>query len=227
MKKTLIAGAGVAAFGLAVLPVAGVFAANPASVVDTLTVKINESCTFEATRDGSTVAPDETSGVINRAFEKNDATLGEVVTLGGASNQGVPAGQQPITVAATCNSEGSSTGGTTPSWTITAKSSETMSGIDGTTGSIPNATTGNEALTSGPTSAWSMKIAAPTTGIQNDYDDYHVMPSSATGDAVLTGTPNATADTTFTPEYRVYVGTDQASGTYRGTVTYTIAATWE
>ncbi len=223
MKKSLIAGAGAAAFAFAALPFAGVFADDPASVVDTLTVTVNESCTFEATQNGSTIAP--TNGVINRAFEDN-ATLGEVVTLGGSSDQGTPAEQNPITVAATCNSEGSSTGGTTPSWTITAKSSETMAGINGTTGSIPNAATGNEELTSGATSAWSMKIVAPTTGIQNNYGSYHVMPDSTTGDAVLTGTPTTSTDTTFTPEYRVYVGTDQASGTYQGTVTYTIAATW-
>ena len=45
MKKSLVAGA--AAFAMAALPVAGVFAADPAPITDTLTVQIGEACTFQ------------------------------------------------------------------------------------------------------------------------------------------------------------------------------------
>ncbi len=53
MKKSLVAGA--AAFAMAALPVAGVFAADPAPIVDTLTVQIGEACTFQRgdTGDGT------------------------------------------------------------------------------------------------------------------------------------------------------------------------------
>ena len=52
MKKSLIAGAGIAALGLAVVPFAGVFAADPTvSVTDTVKVTVNEACTFS---EGST-----------------------------------------------------------------------------------------------------------------------------------------------------------------------------
>ena len=48
MKKSLIAGAGIAALGLAVVPFAGVFAEGDptVSVTDTVKVTVNEACTF-------------------------------------------------------------------------------------------------------------------------------------------------------------------------------------
>ncbi len=48
MKKALIAGAGVAALGMAVLPMAGVFAASTDDTVitDTLSVTVEATCTF-------------------------------------------------------------------------------------------------------------------------------------------------------------------------------------
>ena len=45
MKKSIVAGA--ASLVLAAMPVVGVFADNPADVVDTLTVTVNESCNFD------------------------------------------------------------------------------------------------------------------------------------------------------------------------------------
>ena len=45
MKKSIVAGA--ASLVLAAMPVVGVFATDPAAVVDTLTVTVNESCNFE------------------------------------------------------------------------------------------------------------------------------------------------------------------------------------
>ena len=45
MKKSIVAGA--ASLVLAAMPVVGVFAADPAAVEDTLTVTVNEACTFE------------------------------------------------------------------------------------------------------------------------------------------------------------------------------------
>ena len=48
MKKSLIAGAGIAALGLAVVPFAGVFAADTMSMEDTINVTIADACTFDA-----------------------------------------------------------------------------------------------------------------------------------------------------------------------------------
>ena len=61
MKKTLIAGA--ASLALAVMPVVGAFAADPAAVVDTLTVTVDEACTFD--HDG-------TSGSYTKAIEPGE-----------------------------------------------------------------------------------------------------------------------------------------------------------
>ena len=60
MKKSLIA-TGAASLALAAMPVVGVFAATPAQVQDTVKVIIDPSCTFEATKNGQTVAPEGTN----------------------------------------------------------------------------------------------------------------------------------------------------------------------
>ena len=56
MKKSLIAGAGIAALGLAVVPFAGVFAATTdvTDMTDKLTVNVDPTCTFSEYTDGDT-----------------------------------------------------------------------------------------------------------------------------------------------------------------------------
>ncbi len=56
MKKSLIAGAGIAALGLAVVPFAGVFAADTTTMTDTINVTIAEACTFDAATHAYTKA---------------------------------------------------------------------------------------------------------------------------------------------------------------------------
>lgn len=48
MKKSLIAGAGVAALAMAAVPFAGVFAAADQEATDTIQVSVDASCTFTA-----------------------------------------------------------------------------------------------------------------------------------------------------------------------------------
>ncbi len=48
MKKSLIAGASALALGMAVIPAAGVFAADITTMTDEITVTISGSCTFNA-----------------------------------------------------------------------------------------------------------------------------------------------------------------------------------
>ena len=47
MKKSLIAGAGIAALSLAVVPFAGVFAGDITTMKDTINVTIADACTFD------------------------------------------------------------------------------------------------------------------------------------------------------------------------------------
>ena len=56
MKKSLIAVAGIAALGLAVVPFAGVFAADITSMKDTINVTIADACTFDVASHSYTKA---------------------------------------------------------------------------------------------------------------------------------------------------------------------------
>ena len=221
MKKLAIASASLA---LAAMPVVGVFAADEGSpsIVDNVTVVINESCTFQATANDAAVNPSGNPAAVNRNFRKS-ATLGALVTLGGDPAQSTSGStdQNPITIEGVCNSDGSSTTpAKTGTWTISAIGADGAQMVkvgsnaeDGD--NIPAGT-----ATSGTDSAWAMKIDLPTG---TTYSSYKAVPATAT--AVATGTANGSTFT-FQPSYQVYVGTEQASGTYTGKVTYTIASVW-
>ena len=66
MKKSIIAGA--ASLALAAMPVVGVFADNPNPVVDTLTVTVNESCTFEHKSGDGSYTHAMAAGALNAEF---------------------------------------------------------------------------------------------------------------------------------------------------------------
>ena len=66
MKKQLIAGA--ASLALAAMPVVGAFAADPAEVVDTLTVTVDESCTFDHDGTGGSYTKAMEPGALDPAF---------------------------------------------------------------------------------------------------------------------------------------------------------------
>ena len=66
MKKQLIAGA--ASLALAAMPVVGAFAADPAEVVDTLTVTVDESCTFDHDGTGGAYTKAMEPGALDTAF---------------------------------------------------------------------------------------------------------------------------------------------------------------
>lgn len=219
MKKLAIASASLA---LAAMPVVGVFAADEGSpsIVDNVTVVINESCTFQATANDAAVNPSGNPAAVKRNFRKS-ATLGALVTLGGDPAQSTSGStdQNPITIEGVCNSgaQGSTKTGT---WTISALGADQAKMVkEGSTAAdednIPAGT-----ATSGTDSAWAMKIDLPTG---TTYSSYKAVPATAT--AVATGTANGSTFT-FQPSYQVYVGTEQASGTYTGKVTYTIASVW-
>ena len=225
MKKLAIASASLA---LAAMPVVGVFAADEGSpsIVDNVTVVINESCTFQATADGAAVNPSGNPAAVNRNFRKS-ATLGALVTLGGDPAQSTSGStdSNPITIEGVCNS-GDTSGGSgtkTGTWTISAIGADQAKMVkQGSTAddtdNIPAGT-----ATSGTASAWQMKIDVPSNP-GTDYSSFQPVPATAT--AVATGTANGSSFS-FQPSYQVYVGTEQASGTYTGKVTYTIASVWQ
>lgn len=220
MKKLAIASASMA---LAAMPMVGVFAVDgPVSVTDNVTVVINESCTFQATANSQAVNPSTGANpTIARNFSK-PATLGALVYLAGdPTGDTGSTDANPITIQGVCNSgeSGSTKQGT---WTISAlgasEAKMVKSGSDASdTDNIPT-----NLNTSGTASGWSMMIES--AGANTDFSTYHAVPSG-TAAPVANGTANGTAFS-FQPKYRVYVGTAQASGTYTGTVTYTIASTW-
>lgn len=66
MKKSIVVGA--ASLVLAAMPVVGVFADNPNPVVDTLTVTVNESCTFEHKSGDGSYTHAMAAGALNNEF---------------------------------------------------------------------------------------------------------------------------------------------------------------
>ena len=220
MKKLAIASASMA---LAAMPMVGVFAVDgPVSVTDNVTVVIGESCTFQATANGSTVNPSSGANpTITRNFSK-DATLGALVYLAGdPTGDTGSTDANPIVIQGVCNSGQSGGSGKSGSWTISALGANEAKMVKGgnasDTDNIPT-----NLNTSGTASGWSMMIES--AGANTDFSTYHAVPSG-TAAPVANGTANGTAFS-FQPKYRVYVGTAQASGTYTGTVVYTIASTW-
>lgn len=220
MKKLAIAGASAV---LAALPVVGVFAVDGnVQVTDEVKVVINESCTFQAVANSQAVTPSGTPATVTRHFEK-PAELGKLVYLGGdpTSSDSGSTDTNPITISGVCNS-GESGAAKSGTWTISALggSDAEMVKTGGNAGDASNIPTNLN--TSGTASGWSMKI--DSAGASNGYNVYKAVPSGTAAE-VATGTANGTSFA-FTPNYRVYVGTEQDSGTYTGTVTYTIASTW-
>lgn len=218
MKKSLIA-TGAASLALAAMPVVGVFAepdAGSSSVEDHVTVVIDEACTFQATANNA--AYPATSGVIARHFSQN-ATLGSIVYMGGSTNAG-STDTNPITIEGVCNAgDGTAAGGTYAISAIGSNNAE-MVKSGGAAGDQDNIPTGT--ATSGEDSAWAMMIESANA--TTPYNNYAVVPTASTQ---VAGGNASGASFTFTPKYRVYVGTEQASGTYEGIVTYTIASDFE
>ena len=77
---------------------------------------------------------------------------------------------------------------------------------------------------SGDTSAWAMKLTAientATPTIENDYDDYNLVPDDYVKVASYPSTTTASASSMFKSYYAAYVSTSQLAGTYNGKVKY-------
>lgn len=204
MKKSLIAGAGVAAFGLAVLPVAGVFAATSSSFTDTLTVNVPGGCTLE---DNSASTPGT----------YNDRTFSATVQAGtvGYLNDNGEGQTSGTTMKVACNQS-------TGNWTVTAVASTGALAGSGTAAG-QSILPGAGDVTSGNVSGWSIKSNA-SGATSNPYASYkaYAVDTDKEYSTFLTGAASSTT-TTFNPSYRVYVSPTQTPGNYEGTVTYTVA----
>ena len=204
MKKSIIAGAGVAALGFAALPFAGVFAATSSSFTDTLKVGVDGGCTLENSNQSE--AGDYS--VSDRSFTIEHIAAGTIGYLN-ATNATTPSTTNG-TVTISCN-----TGESTDTYTVDVT-------VDGLTGTNTSEIIAGGAQTTGADSKWAIKSNATITHTQgtdptNPFADYA---AAATGTFLKA---NATDTVTFNPSYRVYVAPDQEPDTYVGHAVYNIA----
>ena len=176
MKKSLIAGAGIAALGLAVVPFAGVNAAT----VDNVQVTVSESCAF-STGSAGISASDTLAPGRETTFSSN--------------------GTHSFTV--TCNSK---------SYTVTAVATDlTYDGVVPTSHGIISYVDSASYQKSGVDGNWTAIVTSGDT-------DAKISKTSST----IKSATAATAGDSFSVAYKAYTGTAQTTGTYKGTVTYTL-----
>ena len=211
MKKSLIAGAGVAALGLAVLPATGAFAAVINTMTDNIKVTVPASCSIT---NGNTDTTAAVAPVVNN-YAKT-VNNGEYATIGANDHE---QGQSPDnTVEVTCNAQS----GTDARWKLTAigagdgaDKTKLYSGTD----TIDSGTHAQ----SGATSNWDFKVTQ--TGNDATAADNFAFatwtPVPGTEKDLATG-EGSTATGAFTMEYSVYVSGTQPGGTYQGAVKYTL-----
>ncbi len=192
MKKSLIAGAGIAALGLAVVPFAGVFADDVRTMTDSFTVNVNPACTFniashtyEATMevDSKLTTPKQTSMNV-----KCNDTKGYKVTVTSASDLALPTGTTTtdgngsIPFAAAAVTKG--TAGWNAYKTVDGTTTYFATTDKATTGGVSNVVMENDKMTTteGDSVTINYDIATSKNQAQGSY----------TGSIVYTLTPNTT-----------------------------------
>ena len=211
MKKILIAGAGVAALSLAVLPLAGVFA-DGNTVVDTVSITISDSCGVASTSSN----PVDGAGANLSATMVNGSTY-EWSAAGTAAveDQGVGGN-----LYVTCNSPSG--------WNVTAQG---FSNDNAGTNTMVTTTTGAAAIPTGTTldgnvSAWAFKIAndgITDLTITNGYTNWSEVPGS-TAVKITSLSNTATSNGHIYTGYKVSVSPTQEAATYTGKVKYVVSA---
>ena len=176
MKKSLIAGAGIAALGLAVVPFAGV----NSETTDNIQVTVSESCTFSAGGTGTTATGTLSPGQ-ETTFNDN--------------------GTHKFTVK--CNSK---------SYIVTAVASDlAYDGTAPTTHGIISYVDSASYQKTGTDGNWTATLTSGDA-------DAKISKTSST----IKSATAATAGDSFSVAYKAYAGTAQTTGTYKGTVTYTL-----
>ncbi len=193
MKKSLIAGAGIAALGLAVVPFAGVFA-DIRTMTDTINVTVNPECTFSKASDSDTPSA--------HGYSKTLAANSEVTTVG------------TTTMVVKCND---ATGYKVSVNSDDKKPGDLVGPAKSGTGNetIPFAT---GALTKG-TAGWNAATTATTVSGTTKTETAYL---SAGATVLSSNTMTPAAGDTATIKYDVATSTNQAAGTYTGSITYTL-----
>ena len=197
MKKSIIA-ASAASLAVAALPIAGVFAATSNSFQDTIRVGVAGGCTLENSEQSE--AGDYTKS--DREFTK-DIAAGTVGYLNADDTGAATAEKGTVTVS--CNTDAS-----TSTWQIKLDVTNLSNGT-----AAQDITGG--AQTSGETSGWAIKSNATGTTASNPFASY-----TAAANTTIFLSATANNEVTFNPSYQVYVGPNQAPGTYTGTAVYTV-----
>lgn len=210
MKKSLIAGAGVAALGFAAMPVLGVFAVT-SSVTDQITVTIPSSCAIVSSTTGGAVGDGTTTTNTYTAQMQNKQLKSDIGATGAGTS-----GSNVLSVA--CNDSSASS-----TWKLTAVGGDgtTASTVMKAAGSGTDIVTGT--ATSGAISNWAMKVTGATgVTIQNGFDAaaFKAVPGSATVVAEGTGS----VSNAFTMTYQVWISETQEADSYTGKVTYTLTS---
>ena len=216
MKKSLIAGAGIAALGLAVVPFAGVFAEDSsltATVTDNLNITVEPTCLFTQSANAGASGWEADSGNtytkalgINQQIDEVETTHMRVI-CNDAKGYKVTASE--IT-------------------DLTGPETTSTTGTNATNATIPF---GTKAVTAG-TSSWTAYRSNSLIGGITDGKSFYI---TKTGDdnTVLSSTKptNSTIDTnkkvagdTVDIKYSVATSASQAAGTYTGHITYTLTA---
>ena len=197
MKKSIIAGAGIAAVSLAGMPFLGAFAAQ-GEISDTVKVTINGSCSV-----GSTNSSTGGGNSFTTSIDNGNIALWE----GDGSGTGATGAGGKIFVS--CNNSNGwnvkavgGDGGATANTNMTSTSGKTIATGTGTSGN----------------SAWAFKITG--TSAISGFDDWSLVPGSAV--KVAEGSA-AVVEEEITTNYRVFIGLGQEADTYTGKVTYTVA----
>ena len=223
MKKALIAGAASAV--LAAMPVAGVFAADTQSHTDTINISIDAVCTLGTVTDGVAQDDDDT------AHNPTEVTSGfDGVWSDDSLSASLAAGTQHPTLGTTtftvrCNNSNG--------YTLSAKTGNAAGTLVNGSNTIATADGSAFAAGTAETSYWNFKLSGASTGmtIANGYNAAHAVPTPAaeTGapTVIVTGAANSgnvQGGQSVTVTYGAGIDNFQPTGTYTGTVVYSLAS---
>lgn len=226
MKKSLIA-ASAASLTVAAMPVVGVFALDPVNPVkDTIQVTVNATCTF---KNELNVTPAEVSGEAGTTSDGTTDTAGNTYSASGTIGEIVsPQYSSSDTHSFTtfCNdNEGYTVSATATalSW-VSGDSGSTDSGdtFDYTNATLDNSSTG----ATGVSGKWHATIAtndSAASGQNPVMTIAQVAEGGGATDVVRMEDASDTDGETWSAQYKAYIGTETATGTYQGTITYTLS----
>ncbi len=195
MKKSLIAGASIAALGLAVVPFAGVFAKDGdiTSMTDSFTVTVNPTCSFNT----GSHAYDATIEV-NSKLTESKSTAMNVKCNNTKGYQVTVTKTEDLDLA---DKTGTTTGNDSIPFTTAAVAAGTAGWNAYKTETVDSTTT---------TTYFAVKDAATSAGVSNIVMESDQM-TPTEGDNV-------------TINYDIATSKNQAQGSYTGSITYTLTA---